>query len=41
MGIAKFHEEAKQDFEIYGLLDNEWIDFQKGINFDAFLINRK
>lgn len=41
MGISRFHIEAKKDFEIYGLLNNEWIEFKKGIKFDGFLIKRK
>lgn len=26
---------------IFGLLNDEWVDFEKGIDFDAFLIKRK
>lgn len=41
MGISKFNTEAEKDFEIYGLLNNEWVEFKKGIEFDGFLIKRK
>tara|TARA_Y100000815_G_scaffold112789_1_gene101607 strand:+ start:34082 stop:34519 length:438 start_codon:yes stop_codon:yes gene_type:complete len=41
MGITKYFEEARKDFDIYGLLNNEWIEFEKGTEFDAFLIKRK
>jgi hypothetical protein len=40
IGITKYYEEAKKDFDIYGLYENQWIVFEKGINFDAFLIRR-
>lgn len=41
MGISKHLEQAKEDFDIFGLLNDEWVDFEKGIDFDAFLIKRK
>ena len=28
-GISKYYEEAVKDFEIYGLFENEWIDFNR------------
>ena len=41
MGISKYVDEIKNDFEIYGLKDNEWEIFKKEIDYDAFLIKRK
>lgn len=41
IGISKHYDEAAKHFDIYGLLNNEWIEFEKGIEFDAFLIKRK
>ena len=41
IGITKHLEEAGKDFDIYGLLNKEWIEFEKGIEFDAFLIKRR
>jgi len=39
-GISKYYEEAVKDFEIYGLFENEWIDFNPNTDFEAFLIKR-
>ena len=41
IGITKFLAEVKQDFTIFGLINNSWVEFEKGIDFDAFLIKRK
>ena len=41
IGITKYYEEAQRDFDVYGLYQNQWIPFEKGTNFDAFLIRRK
>ena len=41
MGISKYLQEVETDFEIYGLLNDEWITFKEGINFEAFLVRRK
>jgi hypothetical protein len=41
MGISKYVDEIKNDFEIYGLKDNEWEVFKKEIDYDAFLVKRK
>lgn len=41
MGITKYIDEIKGDFEVYGLMENEWETFEKEIDYDAFLIRRK
>lgn len=41
MGISRFYLEAKEDFDIFGLINNEWVEFDKGIEFDGFLLKRK
>ncbi len=41
MGITKHFDEVKQDFSVFGLLDGEWEDFTKEIDFTAFLVRRK
>ena len=41
MGITKYLEEIKQDFEIYGELENGWEDFQKDVKYEAFLVKLK
>ena len=41
MGIAKYLDEVRQDFSIYGLLNGEWEDFEKDFDYTAFLARRK
>lgn len=40
MGIRKYYEKVKKDFELYGLIDDKWIEFDKKINFEAFVVKR-
>jgi hypothetical protein len=40
-GITKYHEEIKNDFEIYGLREGEWEEFKKEIDYTAFVVRRK
>ncbi len=41
IGISKYLAEVENDFEIYGQVDNEWLIFDKNINYSAFLVKRK
>jgi hypothetical protein len=41
MGISNNLAEISEDFEIQGYIDHEWQPFRKGINYEAFLIQRK
>lgn len=41
MGITKYIDEIKNDFEIYGLKENEWEIFKNEVEYDAFLVRRK
>jgi len=41
MGITKYIDEIKNDFDVYGLKENEWEKFVKEIEYDAFLVKRK
>jgi hypothetical protein len=41
MGITRYIDEIKNDFEIYGLKENEWEIFKKKVEYDAFLVKRK
>ncbi len=41
MGISKYIDEIKKDFHIYGLLKDNWETFEKEIEYEAFLANRK
>lgn len=38
MGIAKFFEEANNDFEIYGQINDEWESFRSNVDYEAFLV---
>jgi hypothetical protein len=41
MGISKYFEEIQKDYAIYGLSSEEWVLFEKGIEYEAFLAKRK
>jgi hypothetical protein len=41
MGIAKHLEEIQEDFEIFGLIDNEFRKFERGKNYQGFLVRRR
>lgn len=41
MGISNNLREIKSDFEIYGLNEENWELFQKGIEYKAFMVRRK
>ncbi len=41
MGITKYLDEIKEDFEIFGELENGWEDFQKDVEYEAFLVKLK
>ena len=40
MGITKYLDEVKQDFDVYGLLNGEWEYFEKDIDYTAFVAKR-
>lgn len=41
MGISKYFEEVKHDFHVFGLRSGEWEEFEKEIDYTAFLVKRK
>lgn len=41
IGITKFIDEAVDDFEILGEINEDWEDFQKNVEYQGFLIRRK
>ena len=41
MGITKYLIEIKRDFQVFGLKDDEWEKFEKDVEYDAFLVQRK
>lgn len=41
MGINAHREEIEQLFHVFGLLGDEWEEFQPGVNYDRFMVIRK
>ena len=41
IGIANNLTEINKTFVVYGLMNEQWHVFQKGINYDAFLVRKK
>lgn len=41
MGITTNLEEILEDFEVFGLSNEIWHEFQKGKEYEAFLVKRK
>ncbi len=41
MGISKYIDEISDDLYIFGQLDGEWQEFEKHIDYTAFLVRRK
>jgi hypothetical protein len=41
MGISKYLEEIKIDFDVFGLIEDDWLNFEKNQKYDAFLIQKK
>lgn len=41
MGISEFYDEIAPLFYVSGRINNHWLAFEKGKNYDAFLIKRK
>jgi hypothetical protein len=41
MGIAGIWEEIRINFEVYGLKDDNWHEFKRNVNYDAFLVKKK
>ena len=41
MGITKYFEEGRSDFEIYGEIIDGWEEFKRDVDYEAFLVKRK
>jgi len=41
MEISALQEEIEAEFNLWGLNQNQWQPFRKGINYEAFLVKRK
>lgn len=40
-GITIFLGQISNDFEVYGLRENEWEEFKTQVEYEAFLVKRK
>jgi len=40
-GLTKYLLEIRRDFQVFGLIDDEWVPFEKDVNYEAFLVKRK
>jgi Family of unknown function (DUF6934) len=41
MGITKYIQEVKEDFEVFGETESKWESFKKGKDYFGFLVTRK
>lgn len=41
MGLNKYFEVVKQDFQIFGQLHGEWEVYEKGTDYQAFVVQKK
>ncbi|HEY4060697.1 MAG TPA: hypothetical protein VGM30_02295 [Puia sp.] len=41
MGLTKYLQEIMEDFDLYGQKKGEWELFEKGVEYEAFLVQRK
>ncbi len=41
MGITKYYDLVVSDFEIFGQTQSEWESFEKGKDYQAFVVQRK
>jgi hypothetical protein len=41
MGITKYIDDVISDFHVFGQLEGEWEEFQKDIDYTAFVVRRK
>ena len=41
IAINTYYDEIKKDFSILGLLDDDWVIFEKNVNYLGFLMKRK
>lgn len=41
MGIAEFYDEISSLFHISGMVNEQWHVFEKGSNYESFLVKRK
>jgi len=41
MSIASFWSEISSEYNIYGKVNGDWVTFEKGVNYDGFLLFKK
>lgn len=41
MGVSGIWDDIKDDFDLYGQKGEEWREFEKNVNYEAFLIKKK
>lgn len=41
ISISMLWNEIEADFVVFGFKDNEWQEFQRNVNYEAFLVKRK
>ena len=41
MGIAKYLEDIKTDFQIFGQVGNTWVEFEKNVEYESFLVKSR
>jgi hypothetical protein len=41
MGINKYYEIVDEDFKIFGQTKSEWEQYEKGKDYEAFVVQRK
>lgn len=41
MGINKYYDIIREDFLIFGQTESEWEPYEKGKNYEAFVVQRK
>ncbi len=41
MGITKYYQEMLEDFYLYGQINDEFLVFELGKDYDGFLAQRK
>jgi len=41
IGVSAIWDEIKDDFELYGLKNEEYREFRKNVNYEAFLVRKK
>ena len=41
IGVSGIWDDIKDEFELYGLKDDEYREFEKNVNYEAFLVRKK